>query len=480
MKTQLYTRHAVLHNTQEQFPNTALVWVGGGQVGRQLHWKMCAEPFYNLVTLAEMAYNLHISHVWVLPEYGEFPRWENYDNWTFHYQERRGKVASVSIWQRGHSRPVNVIFPQHTSWYGSEKAPGWLRDELPHNILITLHYLEEALGVPIGGSPGRAGWNYLKKLNPEWVEMLPAVDWKAMHFTAAAATDIIWHRPLKQHESESPVVLYLHKFDKAAAYPYAASQTQFGKGIPRHVEGVEAERAAEHTAGHPQEIGVWRVSAEYNLENVLDFPPRTGKYGQSVWVAGPIIRMWWKFGQTVHIHEGWVFPERHGMLKKWAEELWQARRSFEYGDGWINEECAYKAARAVKTIMNTTIGMTAFKHFEDDDEMRRPDIRLQTIARHRELTMHNIDNMWTHYQRTPVLVYMDALYYLSDKPNGRVAFPGLVRREGQFGGYRWEGAIKVDWQVLDLLQSTTNEAATLEALNKIGWSMDLCQEQEGM
>lgn len=481
MSYTMSTRHAVLYYPDCPFPNSALVWIEERSNQKKLHREELAEPCYTLTHTAEMCYSRHISHLWVDPAYGLFPVEENREGWTFHYQKRNGNAASVSVWQRGHARPVNILFPQFTGWYGSASAPGWMYGKLPHNIIITLHYLEKELGVPIGGSPGRVGWAYLKELRaaPGWTEAIPGVDWKAMHFESKAATDLIWHRPLKQSERESPVTLYLQKYDEAAAYPYAASQTDMGVGEPLHMDARDAHIASLHEKGSPQSVGVWRCTINYDASRYNPLMPpvwkeELGTYaGSEGWIAGPIIRLLRSQGHEVIVHEGYIFPERHDVLKRWAENLWAIREGYKITACWKNVHCAGLASRAVKTIMNTMIGMTAFKRFEEDDEMRRPDIRIQTIARHRELTYHRLQKVEKLYGVTPVLVYMDALYYLTHEPDGRAALPELVKREGQFGGYRWEGAIKADGTVLALLECMKNEATILQELNTIGWRFDL-------
>jgi hypothetical protein len=71
---------------------------------------------------------------------------------------------------------------------------------------------------------------------------------------------------------------------------------------------------------------------------------------------------------------------------------------------------------------------------------------------------------------------MDAVYMISDNPNGRQAFPELVKREFEedrttlkLGGFKWEGCVELTPDVLAMFDSTMGEAARLEYLNKKGW-----------
>lgn len=469
-----HIRHAVLHTCWDR---SQLLWIDGNT----FHHEELPDPLYQLNDLAEAARQYHITHVWVMPAYGEFFRAENHDEWSYKITERNHHMAAASVWKRGWGKNVNIIFPQHTAW-------GW-NDIGPHDLLITIRYLQQALGVTIGASPGRVGWTYLKKLHPQWVETIPQFDWKAAHFTSAAAPDIIWQRALTTTERENGV--FVHKFDESAAYPYAASQTDMGVGTPVYLHAEMAGRAAVHEKGHPQSVGVWRCtlhSFPLNADNGM--PPIWKK--TTGWLAGPMIRLLSKIGYTVEIHEAYVFPDRHDLLVKWANSLWLIRQGFILAAGgtWKNEKCAKLAAKATKTVMNATIGMTAFRKFDEekDDEMKRPDIRLQAIARHVELKWHRIEKIRTLYGITPVLIYMDALYYISSESDGRKLFPELMKREGQFGGYRYEGRVALDEPfsytfkgdnaptafsgplMRDLLEDNRySEGNKLEVLNAKGW-----------
>jgi hypothetical protein len=450
------TKHAVLFYPNRPFPNTAIMWIDG----KGFHCEDLPDPCYTLSDLAEVAYKNFVTHLWVMPAYGDFTPIKGLGDWSFScYENRKKQMMGAAARRRGHRQiDVNIIFPQHTSWYGTEKAPGWLRDVEPHDLLITLHYLEQALGITVTGSPGRTGWNYLKKLHPEWIEEI-GIDLAACHFDRKAAADIIWQRDLLELERKK---LYLHKFDEGGSYPYAATQTDFGVGTPVHVEHGEDAR---HEKGHPQAVGVWRCTISHHAY-ALNTPPTWTK--DEGWLMGPMIRLLRATGREVTIYEGWVFPERRDLLTKWGNNLWAIRQAFS-DPKWINTKCAALARQATKEIANKTIGITAFSEYDEGDEMQRPDIRLQTIARHRELTWHRIDKIRAMYGVTPILVYMDAFLFISDNPDGRVAFPEIVKRETQFGGYKYEGCIEITSDILEMFDTKMSEASRLEVLNKIGW-----------
>jgi hypothetical protein len=254
---------------------------------------------------------------------------------------------------------------------------------------------------------------------------------------------------------------YLHKFDKSMAYTAACAMSDafYGVGTPEHKDGAQG-------FDPKKSVGVWRCSVSGETSEDLP-PPWRGRE----WIAGPAIRLLQSQGYQVTIHEGWVFPQSHELMSLWAKRLWETRQSFEDEKAWKHPLCREFAYQSIKKIANSTVGTTAFSNFGDESaDQRRPDIRMQTVARNAEIVYHNILKVQKVHGVTPALIYMDAVYYLSDNPDGRAAFPTIVEREGKLGGYKYEGKIAIDSVVGDILASSSNAATKLEHLNKIGWN----------
>lgn len=404
--------------------------------------------------MTEAALSHRYTHIWVFDGEHIPPCPTNHDAYSFQVNERHGKVASVSVWKRGAGH-VNIIFPHNSAWnpiMGDVHPGAWVR---------AIQQVEILIGVPIGGSPGGAGWELVKRLHPDWIEAIP-VNLHDLHFTAKAGGDLIW-QSLKQGQGLPTNARYIHKFDRRSAYPYTATQTDYGKGTPVHLVGEAAARASEHVKGHPQDVGVWRVTITYDGARYdPDMPPIWGEEkgtaaGSEGWLSGPIIRLLRAFGHEVTIHEGFVFPERHDLMVKWGNLLIQGR-----------EQVTGAAQKLMKQLANSTIGFTAYKGFdEDEDEKRRPDIRLQTVARQRELLRHNIQKVREETGRAPVMVYMDAVYYLSDEPV--LTLPSFAKREDKPGGMRYEGSVEITPDIAGMLKQRLSVADRLEVLNKKGW-----------
>ncbi len=422
-----------------------------------------------LTELASVAATRQLTHLWVSANPDSYRPEASHDEWSIKpFFTRRGDhLKTVSLIRRGSENApryhVNIIFPKYTAWWGNDKHPGWIQGASPIEIIGTVTYLERALGIPVAGSPGGIGWDLLKKLRPEWIEDIP-VNLAKIHFTPRAACDLIW-----QHPRLAALVgkfKFIHKFDRAAAYPYAGSRAFIGVGTPEykdHGRDMDPVPTSKGTYSPSKAVGVWRCSINRH-EEPADLPPAWDE-GDG-WLVGPIINLVRAAGHKVTVHEGYVFPDKHQLLAPWSNFLWNVREQFEGKPG----RCYALARKAIKQIANATIGLTAYRGFnESEQEMRRPDIRLQAVAGNREMMWHNIMEVYRLQQEAPAIVYMDAIYYLSNAEDGRAGFPILMKREGQQGGYKYEGRVSLTQEVRKKLLSEKGENDMLAVLNDEGW-----------
>ena len=479
-------KHAVLFYPDRLMPNETLMWIEGNG----FHKQELPDPCTTLADLASVAYKNFITHLWVLPAIGQFQPTRS-DAWNFGIMnDREGKMMGVLVRKKGHKEiDTTIIFPQHTSWWSDDQEyPSWLQQADAHEYLITLRYLEEVLNagqkekIAVGVSPGRVGWNHLKRLHPEWVELIEGYDLRANHFTGSAAPDIIWQ--CRELQKPGDAILfrlrgkrYIHKWDQNASYPYAATQVDIGVGMPLHVDhgrDMDDFITSKGTQRPSQKVGVWRCSIAYN-GSMYDphmppiykehLPPRVDN---EIWLSCPMIRLLRKLGHEVTCHEGNVFPEQHDVLTKWGKDFFHFAQEFDKAR-WVNKKCAGLAKQASKTIRNAMIGLTGSKQLDDDNEMKRPDIRMQVIARHTELVWHNINKIRELHGITPIIVYMDAVYYLSSEPDGRKVLPELVKRQAEMGGYKYEGRVELTPDVVEMLNQKMGANHRLGFLNRKGW-----------
>jgi hypothetical protein len=400
--------------------------------------------------LLEHAEDYDLTHLWIMP--GSCGRTdarfaETYDRekWDLivHYkgEGEAVRIRTVTGWRKpkGGQRQVTIIFAENTRWYGSAEHPEWLARVTPPQLLEVVSQVENKLGVPMAGSPQTTGWRLVRQYHPEWVRDFPKVNLREIGFTAKAARDMIATLPPKKRR------LFLHKFDKGAAYLAAAASTDIGVGTPVKQFFFDSKG-----------VGVYRVKviSPGSLTKTMIQPYR------SEWLMVPHIRLLKAVGCEVDILEGYVFPERHDMLVRWAKTMWEARNTLE-GPG----------RDAIKQIYTSTIGLTSSRRLDDEEtDKKRPDIKYQIMARGYEIMWHNIAGVAKACGALPTIVYNDALYYLSDEADGRKAFPEVVRREGLLGGFRWEGCQEVDDDVWQVLQDDCSAAMKLSVLNERGWN----------
>ncbi len=424
------TKHGMFYRSSEQQPIHTMLFIDEEE--RWVSLEFTYGP-YTIEELVDTALSFHISTLWILDR-DTYTVPPNYAEYSFQKIERHKKVAAVSVWKRGTGH-INIIFPHNTAW------AGLFADVAPRELLVAIAYVEKVLGLSVTSSPGSIGFGLIKKLHPEWIESIE-FDWRAAHFTASAGADMVWQHPdLKEATKKR----YIHKFDRNSAYPYAGAQTEIGAGVPVYLGAKDARNASLHFKGHPQAVGVFHCTVEY-MDVDRSLPPAWTEHkeaGYEGWLAGPIVRLLVAKGHNIWVNEGFVFPERHQLLAKWATILWDSRQALNNRDIYRRVECAALAQSMIKLIANSTIGFTAFRGFDDDDEKRRPDIRLQVVARQRELLKHNIDKVYEVHAKWPVMAYMDALYYVSDLEEGFDAIPHFGIRQALPGGFKWEGRIEI-------------------------------------
>jgi len=419
------------------------------------------ESISDLLRIADSA---GLTHLWV-PEIDGMPEpdeafiegWEQGKDDKVNFVEAgpyAGLLKSVHRWGTKERPPMAIIFPEHTRW-----ADAWGGIPGDKELLVTIAYMEQALGVPIGGSPSTVGWNLLKKMHPEWVKNFPKVNLELMHFGSEAAADLVATLGKVQPGQ------FLHKVDRNSAY-LASSATEFyGVGDPAiDSDGSKYKEGAIKDGHRP---GVWQCRIYPGTIQL----PRWSHSGLH-WLADPIIRLMRKVGYEVEILNGWYFPECHQILGKWSSFLWDTRMSFQTDKTkWKRDAPRENARQGIKMIAVATIGLTAFKGFEENEESskKRPDIRMQTVARTYELVYHNMLKFFELTGMMPVMIYTDALYYATN--SSEVPFPDVfLKRDGKLGGYKYEGRILITPELADMINSEGSVSDKLAVLNKIGWS----------
>lgn len=366
----------------------------------------------------------------------------------------QGLLKSAHRWGSKDVSPLAIIFPEHTRW-----VECW--DGLPTDkeLLVTISYMEQALGVPMAGSPSTMGWKLLEKMHPDWVKNFPKVKLENAHFTAEAASDLV------ACFGKVKVGQYIHKVDRNSAYLSSSATEFYGVGDP--VLDPDGSKYVEGSIKDGHRPGVWCCHA---VPGDISLPhwSESGTY----WLSHPIIRLMRKIGYEVEILHGWYFPECHQTMSKWSNFLWDSRMSFQTDKAkWRRDVPRELARQGIKMIAVSTVGLTAYTGFNENEESskRRPDIRLQTVARTYELVYHNMMKFHELIGLMPVMVYTDALYYATEC-NQRDTFDPLLKRSDKLGGYKYEGYIEVTPEIAEVINSDIAVSEKLAVLNTKGWT----------
>jgi hypothetical protein len=435
----------------------------------------------SLAGLCELALEHKLTHLWMMPDTKIVPdqalydaiqeQWSAVGSWQYEKDfplpegvinqliqvtARRKKVNQ----DRSFQPQVSICFPQNSHWdWGREP------DLTPKELLRIVGYLEQALGVRVGAGPSAVGTRVLEKVlakYPRWLE-IPEIDLHTLPFGTNAAKNVIWDRLPTPEELDR---LYLVKVDKNSAFPRACVEELFGDA---HIEHVGGER---YDHRYP---GVWRISLQG--EDRADLPPplwesaRVAAQKGEAWIATPIVKLLHKMDYPVQVHEGWAFGEEiingktikhyHGVLKHWAELLWDIRKGFTDETRWKSPYARLAAQSAIKNILNMTIGVTSYAGYEQPTYQRRPDWNTQVVAGARAAMFYNILKFEREGYGTPVIVYIDALLYLSNNP-----LPFSDNRTS-LGGYKHEWSLPMTDEVRDVLLGKRSRAKKLERLNDL-------------
>lgn len=434
-----------------------------------------------LTSLFEIAVQHKLTTLWVMPDTGIIAnqgfydaaqeQWSTVASWKFRKDfPLPPDIENELIQATGRSKQINpnsyrpvqvsVCFAHNSHWDWGREA-----DLTPKELLRIVGYLERALEVRVGAGPSSVGTRVLEKTlakYPHWLQV-PEVNLHSLPFTTDAAKNVIWDRKPEASELKKK---YLVKIDKNSAYPRACVEETFGDAHVSHVAGLH------YNHRYP---GVWRISVQG--EDQPSLPPplwesakeRMGR--NELWVGTPIVKLLSKIGYSVQVHEGWAFVEEkvngklvkhyHGVLKHWAEHLWEVRKGFTNETLWKSAYAREAAQGAIKNILNMTIGVTKFDQYETLCYQARPDWNVQVVASARAAMFYNMLKFQQEGKGTPVMVYIDALLYCADE------MMPFVDNRVSLGGYKHEWTLEIADDVQAILMGKRSRAKKLEHLNDL-------------
>ncbi len=419
----------------------------------------------SLDTVCDFALKRNLTHLWIMPDAGITPdkewfnahdpeKWSLLDNWLYHNIEpppgQINLLKSVTGWRlpRGGQKQITLCFLGQASWSWAH-TPGFA----PQSLLEVISRLEYDMGVPVATSPATAGMRYLKATQPaktDWLRTIGGIPLAEVPWSDGAK-NLLWSRELTDEEYERG--RYVHKVDKNGMFLRACVEEMFGAGelahcqVPWIPDGVDPRKAP----------GIWSVLVGEEPDSLLAhiplLPPPV--WNDSTWLATPLVKLLHKMGYTVDILEGYYFPEYHGTLKHWAENLWKFRQA---AKGWPEVRDSYKE------IYTSTLGLARSDQVEQDSYKFRPDINAQVVAGARAAMMYNMLKLAGKHIY-PVMVYIDSLLFVSEHENVEQAIPGILDHQHSLGGYKHEWTLPLTQAVRDVLSCQLPRNKKLTQLN---------------
>lgn len=350
------------------------------------------------------------------------------------------------IWERNGPRGITYLgYPDRGRWQ-------W-EIEQPLDILATVMYLEDVFSqhiehvpattlgaripVHVRWSPGHMGQQLLKKVSsahPEWLRDA-SYDLRELPFNQAAQ-DLNWKGELTRDD----VGKWLHHYDKNSAYLAACCGVQLGTGDPVHVERGYIDCKLP---------GIYRVRV---LESGnLNAPPLLH---DKEWFTSDLLQYACSRGYQFEVLEGYQFQDYHQALAKWAKTLWDVRchldvrrgqtHDFPYAVGRDN------AYRTIKEIATISVGMLAAgKVTYGSGAILRPNWLPDVVSKARVNVFRNLEKLQLTRARRLFMIVTDGLWFVCDDPDPTTAVPGILARDSELGGYKYEDSVPITPEMVE-------------------------------
>lgn len=406
----------------------------------------------SIVDVYNVARHHGITHIWVYPTHPFIDTHcndETYDTFTSYDDESNTIPKYTRIFQKAVYGQVFIGFLSGSDW-------GWTI-ETPLDVLATIDYLQEVLGVVVSWSPGHVATELVKHLNGTakrqlWVrpEQVNPYSLPIMK----SATDLFFNfRVAPDVEG-----MYLHQYDKKSAYLAACLDLFVGAGDAVHVVG--------DTPIDTKLPGVYRVTATLEREETfIDrflFPLLQDK-----WVTSDILEYAQYKGYQVTIHEAHQWIEKHKTLARYAEVLYNSRNVFrEQVTRFPHVNGRNNAETTLKDITLRAGGKFASKKYHGG--FSHPYWFMAMVGKNYTTMLAHVNKVLEKSGQAPVLAYNDSLYYLSTDSNPLTACPTLFTcgRANGMGKFKHEGTWIVTPELIETFNTAKWAGEIVTVLNK--------------
>jgi hypothetical protein len=431
--------------------------------------------------LLNLAEHWHLSTVWVAPNSTlshvdpEIFCDADESIWNIRYTQigttprRLARMKSVTAWWRSgtfeEKRPIEIIFPEQTSWEWEEQDP--------LTLLQAILTMQRDLSLQLDGHPGSTGRELMKWCVLKDLQLTPQID--LAQLPAKFGRDFAWKRPIWSVEEWGKArPYYLHAYDKNSMYLSAASGAALGIGDPTYYAGPTMKAPDLRLAG------LWRVEATpgtyREIERETHEPTRDmwdSKYPlckfasmlpwplaeNQEWCTTPILKCLIEMWCHVKVFEGYEWPLSRRALAKWSDALWGLRMTYKGLDDPVGQLCYF----STKRIATATVGLLASDSTPaKEKQWYRPDWWSTIIETAKARMIYNIDHYLKEFGASPCMAFVDCLYYVSDSPDPD---PRLLTRSNDLGGYKHKLSLPIDSDVVDWFSSEMSAGEVARLVN---------------
>jgi hypothetical protein len=382
--------------------------------------------------------------------------------------------------------PMGVYLVDAGDMWGIENA---CRDAAPTELALGLFLAARLLGMQLRFSPSYVGIQMLRQELARKSYAIPPLSEAARDLvTLHRPTYVHWCRPVPELGTQT-----IYKYDRNSSFIASAGEVPVGDPVP--------------TTGYiPSRPGLYRIRAwmtgdelEWTraaLPGFFHVGSGAGEYPWGIvddlWVWEPQIRLAQQYGVSIHIHEGYFWPQKHDLFRSWRERIWAARMAAASGGGpayriakalvkkvgvagvgRLNQQVAHsvvsmgeaesRGLRILHREMDEQMEWTGFAEVIDEmqrTDLMRPDWWGHIIAGANERLFAAL---YAHREQQPVAAYVDAVYCTQPWPETDLA-PSTLGK----------------WK---LERTTTVSAADVRALNgetPAGWVKYLAATARGL
>jgi hypothetical protein len=188
------------------------------------------------------------------------------------------------------------------------------------------------------------------------------------------------------------------------------------------------------------------------------------------WATNEVCKQMESMNFQMEYLEGFQWTKKTRLIDPWAKLLWDTRRALkEDRTRYPNAAAADVAYQMIKFIATRAVGWLDLgkekeKPYGQRDQWNRPDIANGIIGLARARMFLKMQEIFTAQKATPIGVRTDMLIYCSNELDPRKAFPKLVVREQELGGFKVVGTLKMNQSIINQMANGDSHLYKLNVL----------------